>query len=90
MKTLHLQASSYIGGVVTQPTRSPGGKTKIRESGFIKCHEDNQVIFCAADNVFRDYVFDEEKLYLIVRSSTTKNTELTDHLKITYERKSIT
>ncbi|VDO11753.1 unnamed protein product [Rodentolepis nana] len=104
------------------------GKTRHRESGFIKCHEDNKVVFCIAENLgscsillgalqtnanekklhltsdsvsrspfnkepyviksVREYLFDGEKLHLIVRLSTTKNTELTDHLKITYERKS--
>ncbi|KAM7541541.1 hypothetical protein Aperf_G00000038856 [Anoplocephala perfoliata] len=104
------------------------GVTRHRESGFIKCHDGNQVLFCLADNsgtcsillgtlqansgktklhlisnnitgapfnrgphvveVVRDYVFDGSKLHLVVRLSTTKDKELSDHLRITYERKS--
>ncbi|EUB64691.1 putative fatty acid-binding protein [Echinococcus granulosus] len=103
------------------------GVTRHRESGFVKCHEGSQVLFCLADNlgtcsillgtmeteskstkifltsdsitrspfnreprvveVVRDYKYDGEKLHLVVRLSTTRNSELSDHLQITYERK---
>ncbi|VDK35787.1 unnamed protein product [Taenia asiatica] len=110
-------AASFIDGV-----------TRHRESGFIKCHEDSQILFCLADNlgtcsillgpveieskstkilltsrsitrapfnrephvveVVRDYKYDGKELHLVVRLSTTRNSELSDHLQITYKRES--
>ncbi|VDM34186.1 unnamed protein product [Hydatigera taeniaeformis] len=94
------------------------GVPRHRESGFIKCHEDGQALFCLADSlveteskstiillasdsitrapfnreprvveVVRDYKYDGERLHLVVRLSTTRNSKLSDHLQITYERK---